>query len=284
MMIETSGVETAGGRIDVRRVGRGTTVLFVHGLMVNGHVWDPLIEGLRDRCHLVLPDLPLGGHRVPLAPDADCSLEAHAARVLDLARQLPGPVVLVGNDTGGAIAQIAVAREPGLFERLVLLPSDAFDNCPPKLLVPMRALLGIPGVVGVVGRALRLGVAKRALMKLVARGKVPTDHIDAMLGALPSDRGVRRDLVKLLDGLRPAVTEAVAEELHRFEGPVLVVWSRKDPLFPFGHGERLAGCFPRGSVAVAERSRAFVSLDEPDWLTERLIEFIDGGEPAPDAP
>ncbi|WP_330241738.1 alpha/beta fold hydrolase [Streptomyces sp. NBC_00525] len=283
MTTETTRVETAGGRIDLRRVGQGRTVLFVHGLMVNGHVWDPLIAGLRDRCHMVLPDFPLGGHRDPLAPDADCSLEGHAARVLDIARQLPGPIVLVGNDTGGAIAQICVAREPELFERLVLLPSDAFDNCPPKLLVPMRLLLGIPGVVRVVGSGLRLGLAKRALMTLVARSKVPTDRIDEMLGALPSDRGVQRDFVKLLAGLRPAVTKAVAQELHRFKGPVLVVWSRKDPLFPFGHAERLAGCFSRSSVAVAEKSRAFVSLDEPEWLTERLIEFIDGGGPSHDA-
>ncbi|MGW1186230.1 alpha/beta fold hydrolase [Streptomyces drozdowiczii] len=283
MTTETTRVETAGGRIELRRVGQGRTVLFVHGLMVNGHVWDPLIAGLRDRCHMVLPDLPLGGHRDPLAPDADCSLEAHAARVLDIARQLPDPIALVGNDTGGAIAQIAVAREPELFERLVLLPSDAFDNCPPKLLVPMRLLLGIPGVVRVVGSGLRLGLAKRALMTLVARSKVPTDRIDEMLGALPSDRGVQRDFVKLLAGLRPAVTEAVAPELHRFKGPVLVVWSRKDPLLPFGHAERLAGCFSRSAVAVAEKSRAFVSLDEPEWLTERLIEFIDGGGPSHDA-
>lgn len=283
MTTETTMVETAGGRIDIRRVGQGRTVLFVHGLMVNGHVWDPLIAGLRDRCHMVLPDLPLGGHRTPLDPDADCSLEAHAARVMDIARQLPGPIVLVGNDTGGAIAQIAVAREPELFERLVLLPSDAFDNCPPKLLVPMRALLGIPGAVGVVAPTLRLGLAKRALMALVARSKVPADRVDEMLGELPGSRGVQRDFVKLLDGLRPTVTKAVAEELHRFKGPVLIVWSRKDPLFPFGHAEKLADCFSRSSVAIAEKSRAFVSLDEPDWLTEQLTEFIDGGRPSHDA-
>lgn len=79
-------------------------------------------------------------------------------------------------------------------------------------------------------------------------------------------------------GLRPGVTRAVAGELNRFPGRVLVVWSRKDPLFPSDHGRRLAACFARGSVAVAERSRAFVSLGEPDWLTEWIVEFVAGGE------
>lgn len=71
-------METAGGRIDLRHAGQGRNLLFVHGLMVDGHLWDPLAPGLHDRFHIVLPDMPLGGHRTPLEPDADCSLETHA--------------------------------------------------------------------------------------------------------------------------------------------------------------------------------------------------------------
>lgn len=283
MQEETARWETSGGSIDLRwYAGKGATLLFVHGLMVNGHVWDPLVAGLRDRFHMVLPDLPLGGHRTPLEPDADCDLEAHAARVIGIARELPGPVVLVGSDTGGAISQIAVAREPGLFDRLVLLPSDAFDNCPPKLLTPMRALAAVPGAVRAVSLSLRLGLVKRAMVTLVARSRVAPATIAELLGALPDNRGVQRDFAKLLRGLRPAVTSAVAGELHRFRGPVLVVWSRKDPLFPFDHAQRLAGCFPHSSVVIAEHSRALVSIDEPDWLVERITEFLDEDEPSDD--
>ncbi|MFI6729045.1 alpha/beta hydrolase [Streptomyces sp. R-74717] len=280
---ETSRVETSGGSIDLRHFGQGTTLLLVHGLMVNGHLWDPLIAAVRDRFHMVVPDLPLGGHRTPLEPSADCSLEAHAARVIEIARKLSGPIVLVGSDTGGAISQIAVAREPGLFDRLVLLPSDAFDNCPPKLLVPMRGLAAVPGAIRAVSLSLRLGFVKRAMMMLVSRSKVASGTVAELLGALPYDRGVQRDFTKLLRGLRPEVTSAVAEELHRFKGRVLVVWSRKDPLFPFDHAQRLAACFPHSSVAIAEHSRAFVSLDEPAWLAERITEFIDDGGPSDDA-
>lgn len=280
MQEETARVETSGGSIDLRYVGQGTTLLFVHGLMVNGHVWDPLIAGLRDRFHMVLPDLPLGGHRTPLEPDADCSLEAHAARVIEIARKLPGPVVLVGSDTGGAISQIAVARAPEMFDRLVLLPSDAFDNCPPKLLAPLPALAAVPGVIRAVSFSLRLGLFKRAMMMLVSRSGVATETIAELIGALPHDQGVQRDFTKLLRGLRPEVTRAVAGELHRFRGRVLVVWSRKDPLFPFDHAQRLAECFPHSSVAIAEHSRAFVSLDEPDWLVERITEFLDDDTPS----
>jgi pimeloyl-ACP methyl ester carboxylesterase len=59
---------------------------------------------------------------------------------------------------------------------------------------------------------------------------------------------------------------------------VLIAWSKRDPLFPLDHAERLAACFPRASVALVERSRAFISIDQPEWLTERILEFIAGEE------
>jgi pimeloyl-ACP methyl ester carboxylesterase len=85
---------------------------------------------------------------------------------------------------------------------------------------------------------------------------------------------VRRDLTKLLRTLRPEVTRAVAGELHQFKQPVLIAWSKRDPLFPLDHAERLAACFPRASVVLAEHSRAFISIDEPEWLTDRILDFV----------
>jgi pimeloyl-ACP methyl ester carboxylesterase len=267
-------VAVPGGRIEVRSVGNGPTVLFVHGLLVNGHVWDPLIPQLAAHLRMVLPDLPLGGHRVALEADADCSLEAHAARVLEIARQLPQPLVLVGSDTGGAIAQIAVAREPELFARLVLLPSDAFKNCPPRLLVPVRWLAAVPGAIGAVAFSLRWGLVVRIMMALVSRRRSDPAFLAELMGNLRTDSGVQRDLTKLLRNLRSEVTSAVAEELHRFKHPVLIAWAKHDPLFPLDHAERLAACFPQASVVLAERSRAFISIDEPEWLSERILEFV----------
>ncbi|MQS09007.1 alpha/beta fold hydrolase [Streptomyces sp. IF17] len=282
MRYESEQVATDGGVITVRRAGHdGPTLLFVHGMMVNGHVWDPLVEHLGDRYRVVLPDLPLGGHRTALAADADRSPGAHADRVLDLARTLPGPVVLVGNNTGGAIAQIAAVREPALFSRLVLLPSDAFDNCPPRLLTPLRPIAALPPLIRGICVGLRGRPFRRLLMKFVARNPVPHRQLAELLGALPHDRGVQRDLTGLLRTLRPEVTRKVVPRLGDYRGPVLIAWSRKDPLFPLAHAHRLAECFPNASVVIAERSRAFVSLDEPEWLATRLIEFMET-EPAPE--
>jgi pimeloyl-ACP methyl ester carboxylesterase len=263
-----------GGLLEVRTVGDGPTVLFLHGLLVNGHVWDPLIAGLADHLTMVLPDLPLGGHRSPLQPDADCSLGTHAERVIVLARQLPQPLVLVGSDTGGAIAQLAVTKEPELFSRLVLLPSDAFKNCPPKLLLPVRWLAAVPGSIAAIAFSLRWGFVVRIMMALVSKHRSDPAFLTRLIGGLRTDPGVRRDLTKLLRQLRSEVTDAVAKELHRFAGPVLIAWTTRDPLFPHDHAERLAGCFGQASVVLAEDSRAFISIDQPEWLSVQLLEFL----------
>ena len=48
--------------------GLGKPLLFVHGLLVDGRLWDqvtPALSAAGHRC--IVPDLPLGSHRVALS-------------------------------------------------------------------------------------------------------------------------------------------------------------------------------------------------------------------------
>jgi hypothetical protein len=48
-------------------------------------------------------------------------------------------VILVGNDTGGAIAQVAATGSPARLGVLVLTSCDAFEHFPPPILKPFIA-------------------------------------------------------------------------------------------------------------------------------------------------
>src|SRR5947207_994811 len=106
-------VDLDAGRIHYRESGSGPTIVFAHGLLVNGTLWrkvTPLLEG-RFRC--VVPDLPLGSHRDPMKPDADLTPPGVARILADFMSALDRQdVPLVGNDTGGAISQIVAANHP----------------------------------------------------------------------------------------------------------------------------------------------------------------------------
>src|SRR3954471_10841826 len=108
------------GTIRYRDTGAGTPLVFAHGLLVDGTLWrkvTPLLEG-EFRC--VVPDLPLGSHRVPMSADADLS-PAGVGRILaDFIAALDlEDVTLIGNDTGGAICQLVATEHPARLGRLV---------------------------------------------------------------------------------------------------------------------------------------------------------------------
>ena len=106
------------GRIDYRVLGpdddNGPVAVFVHGFLVNGTLWDPVAERLAEsgvRC--IVPDWPLGAHGTPIPTDVELSPGTIAGAVLELLDALDlHDVVLVGNDTGGGLCQLALAGRP----------------------------------------------------------------------------------------------------------------------------------------------------------------------------
>src|SRR5262249_30370121 len=97
------------GEITYRDEGAGPVVVFVHGLLVDGRLWSPVVERLRATHRCIVPDWPFGAHRtaVPgadLTPPGMADLVSAFLDALDLR-----DVTLVGNDTGGGVCQVLCA-------------------------------------------------------------------------------------------------------------------------------------------------------------------------------
>ena len=113
--------------------GDGPVVVFLHGVLMNGTLWDVVVAGLRDGYRCIVPELPFGAHRTPMPDNADLTLGSLAKMVAGLLVELDlRDVMLVCNDWGGA--QLVIS--PGGSDRvagLVLVSCEAFDNYPPGL-------------------------------------------------------------------------------------------------------------------------------------------------------
>src|SRR5215831_5846654 len=131
---QARAVELAQGTVEVFERGRGPTIVFAHGWLANANLWRKVVEPLAARFHCVVPDLPLGSHRVPLLPGADLTPQGCGALIADLIEALDlSDVTLVGCDSGGAYSQIAVAARPQRVARLLLTSCETlYDSFPPQ--------------------------------------------------------------------------------------------------------------------------------------------------------
>jgi len=103
-------IELSAGTIDYEDTGgTGPTIVLLHGLMMDASLWEQPIAELSVDHRCVAPTLPLGAHRRAM-PDADLSLPGIARLIAEFLDRLDlHDVVLVGNDTGGALGQLIMA-------------------------------------------------------------------------------------------------------------------------------------------------------------------------------
>src|SRR5271165_7160745 len=116
-------VNVGAGPINYEQAGPdgGRPIVFIHGYSMGSSLWRPLSGRLAARgLNCIAPTWPLGAHSEPMREDADLTMESIAAMVGELLDALSlDDVVLVGNDTGGAVAQIVATTTPSRLGGLV---------------------------------------------------------------------------------------------------------------------------------------------------------------------
>ena len=139
-------VQTASGRISYVEQGTGPVALFVHGVLLNGHLWRHQLAELSDIRRCIAVDLLAHGD-TEIAPDQDVSVTANAQMLEEFLDALEiDQVDLVGNDSGGGIAQIFAALYPERVRSLTLTDCDTHDNWPPEAFKPFLAMAAAGGL------------------------------------------------------------------------------------------------------------------------------------------
>jgi pimeloyl-ACP methyl ester carboxylesterase len=256
----------------------GRPVVLVHGFLVDRTLWSDVPERLAKAGFRVFaPTWPLGAHPQPMTSDADLSPRGVARVVLSFLDALDlRDVVLVGNDTGGAVCQFLLDEDASRIDRLVLTNCDAFDTFPPFPFDVLFRLARHPAPARLVLQALRSGALRTSKLGfgwLVGRRLTAAETLPWVTPYL-TDPGVRRDVAAFARAWRPEDLADVAERLPSFTRPVLLCWAPADRFFRIELGRRLEQTFPDARLVEIPDARTFVSLDQPARLADEIVGFL----------
>ena|SRR5882672_34499 len=140
--------------------GSGPPLLLVHGLMVTGDMFDPVVDQFATRHRVIVPDLRGHGRSRALPPPYMVrQLAADLSRLLDhLGIESTG---VLGYSQGGAVAQQLALDHPEQCRRLVLACTYAFNMATAREKIEGRFL---PALVRMLGprRLAKLAVSQGA--------------------------------------------------------------------------------------------------------------------------
>lgn len=276
-------VRVAGGTIRYTEAGPvdAPPIVFVHGALVDGRLWTATADDLARRGHrVIVPDWPLGSHRVAFDDTADLSPRGVARIILQFLAELHlDAVTLVANDSGGALTQLLLGIDDSRIARVVFTNCDTFERFPPPPFNWLFRLARRPSLQRAALLPARLTFLRQFSFGLLAKRLDPA-LTKAWLEPGLTDAGIRRNFAAFVRAIDPKELTAAAAELHRFDGPVLFAWAPEDRFFRIADGRRLAECFQAARVVEIPDSRTFVALDQPARLAEEVDAFIAESRPA----
>ncbi len=262
------------GTIRYREAGSGPTIVFVHGFLVDGRLWDGVVDALSDRFRCIAPTWPMGAQQVAMEPDADLTPPGVATIIESFLEALDlDDVTLVGNDSGGAMCQVLVARRPSRVGRLVLTNCDTHDNFPPSIFKALPPLAKLPGGVTMLALPFRFPAITRAAFRPFSKTRPPAGLVESWARPGTTDKAIRRDLGKVTRGMNKKHTLAAAEKLRGSGFPLLLAWAPGDRFFPISYAERLAEEVGGAQLVRIPDSASFVPLDQPDRVAAAIADF-----------
>jgi pimeloyl-ACP methyl ester carboxylesterase len=273
---ERKEIDLPAGRIRYREAGEGKPVVFVHGYLVDGRLWDGVVDRLAAKgCRCLAPDWPIGSQQIAMKPEADLAPPGIAAIIASFLDALDlEDVTIVGNDSGGAMSQVLVTRHPERIGRLVLTNCDTHENFPPGVFKHLPKLAAMPGGMALLSLPFGIPAVARRAFKPFSRAGIPDDLIASWMQPSLKDPEIKRDLKKVTVGMNSRFTLEAAEKLRGSDLPILLTWAPGDKLFPLAYADRLAGEAGNAKIVRIPDSSTFVPLDQPERLAEEIAAFV----------
>lgn len=243
---------------------------------------------LRPRVECEALDLPGFGESPPRS-DGRYSISALADTVSALIeRRGRGPVHLIGNSLGGAVALKVTARHPELVRSLTLI-SPALPDPRPRMDLVRFPLLGAPGLGNWLLEKFGTLPAERRVMNTFATCYCDPATIAAERFAVEVAELTRRDSLSyanaaLIGCVRTLVAESMRggplspwRDAARVTVPTLVIYGSRDRMVSARMAGRAARLFRDSRVVVLPRTGHLAMMEHPAAVAAEIEMLLDGG-------
>lgn len=287
----TSGfIELGSLRVHHMHGGRGSPVVFIHGLGSSGYMeWRHNLETVATRHRVFAPDLP--GYGRTDKPKARYTIP-YFARYIQRYMEDRGlrSAAVVGASLGGGVALELALEQPSLVRKLVLVNTLGLGRPKMRFAQMTYGLVTLPGVGEAVMRFTRdaLKWASPQMVRRVASrySGATTDLSQAIDDVYVEDLkelyakdefhsaylSTVRGLVhpKALFGGHHDVTQ----RLNELKIPVQLIWGADDPLFPLEHAARAHSMIKRCHLAVIEGAGHTPQAERPEEFNRVINRFL----------
>lgn len=268
--------------------GRGTPVLFIHGLGSSGYLeWRFNLEPAAARHRVYAPDLPgFGRSEKPRARYGIAYFTRFVERYMDEAGLRSAAVI--GASLGGRIALELALKHPQRVSKLVLVNSLGLGRPTMHLSYGLMTLPRVGEAAMKVARS-ALNWAPSPMIRRVA-GRWVGASVDLNR---TMDDGYLEDLRELYaaDGYHGAYLATVrslvtlravvgaeydlSSRLPEVEAPLQLIWGADDPLFPVAHATRAHALVANSRLAVIEGAGHTPQAERPEQFNRVLRDFLD---------
>jgi 2-hydroxy-6-oxonona-2,4-dienedioate hydrolase len=268
------------GGLPVRHLvaGEGTPLVLLHALGESALDWRWVLPALSRTHRVYAVDLPGFGYSGK--PSAEYS-SAFFARFVGAYLDALGleRAALVGNSLGGLVALRLALSEPARVSALGLVASAGLGWAVTYAL-RLPTLPGY-GEAAIVWGKTPLGAAQRAWLRvplLFARPeRVPAEWIteQTRIGQLPGFTEATISALRAhvdLGGQR----EVLIEQLPRLEIPTLIVWGKRDRVFPYSQAQEAVTCLRQGFLELLPDCGHLPQIEQPGRFAAILGQFLDG--------
>jgi len=240
--------------------GSGPPLLLVHGVLISGEMFEPVLEALSARLRVIVPDLRGHGRSRGLPPPYTAAqLAADLSRLLD--HLGIDSTAVLGYSQGGAIAQQLALDDPPRCRRLVLACAYAYNMATVREKIEGHL---VPLMIRVLGM-------RRFATVVISQGlrELSQERARWVVGLIAD-----QDRALMVSAWQETIAFDSRRRLAEIRCPTLVVAAANDQAVPMHHAKMLHDGIPDSKLVIVNGANHALVWTHPDELVRVTDEFL----------